>query len=615
MLEDNSTHWQKNPHGVSLHAGPGKGRGPAFTSLQEAISAAVHPDIDAADDGFNKRAMQSVIQSLSPIYYGQPNQTDTSVGGNDAINCLWQFGEDDDIVHPITSQQPGQAERGQSTKGLGRVYNEMYQNNQQLLWMSFGVPKFTNMSDFYSNSVDPSTAALMNNGTVPTSQILGNLLGKGLRLAFQLPFLPIIGMFKVFKLAVDKPITKYYIFEPTMMLYYRMVNVIMSHLAVGMGLYSQGFTGLPDFKGPEFNATDRALPEVLKNGPDIFTIIDKRSRLVGGEGRIRTTDDLIRAVRDQTSSSKTGPAGWLDKFNRIVSPHALGGSDYVGFRIEKGSDATESISNSISAPAIVGKLNAKASSAASKKFDLSGLNTGVTIIDASVDTAAAAARALTGGIGGAGVVEVMSGNGFFDIPDVWKSSSFSKSHSFTIQLRSKYGDRVSIYQSIYIPLAMLLTAALPRGVGGNTYTSPFILEAYAKGQFAIPLGMIESMTIKRGLSEFGWTHQQLPTAVDVTLNIKDLSPAFFLSVASGSRDMLNAFAGNSSMHEYLTTLSGIGLADRTFLAPKLKRRLAATVLIQKNTTFSPLFYEIGAGHSGMQRMITNAFPAWSTPNN
>ena len=27
---------------------------------------------------------------------------DTRVGGNDAINCLWQFNRDDDILHPIS---------------------------------------------------------------------------------------------------------------------------------------------------------------------------------------------------------------------------------------------------------------------------------------------------------------------------------------------------------------------------------------------------------------------------------------------------------------------------------------------------------------------------------
>ena len=36
----------------------------------------------------------------APKMLGMPFHQDTRVGGNDAINCLWQFNRDDDIMQP-----------------------------------------------------------------------------------------------------------------------------------------------------------------------------------------------------------------------------------------------------------------------------------------------------------------------------------------------------------------------------------------------------------------------------------------------------------------------------------------------------------------------------------
>ena len=58
--------------------------------------------------------------SLAENMLKNPYYQDTRVGGNDAINCLWQFNRDDDIVHPVNETMKGGTKY--ERLGMGRVY-------------------------------------------------------------------------------------------------------------------------------------------------------------------------------------------------------------------------------------------------------------------------------------------------------------------------------------------------------------------------------------------------------------------------------------------------------------------------------------------------------------
>ena len=183
----------------------------------------------------------SFISESTPETYLRPNQSSTQVGGNDAINCYPQFCENDDIIHPLTGIN------GRTDSGLGRVYSEVYDKNQQILHMTFGVPQFGNLADFYSDMIKTDIASLVNQGEESTVKILGRLIGKVAAgaaiatLAFSIPFLPHLYLAKKLADAIDTHrVTKYYDFKAAMPLYYRYVNSIISHLAVNMGLVPDG---------------------------------------------------------------------------------------------------------------------------------------------------------------------------------------------------------------------------------------------------------------------------------------------------------------------------------------------------------------------------------------
>jgi hypothetical protein len=239
---------------------------------------------------------------------------------------------------------------------------------------------------------------------------------------------------------------------------------------------------------------------------------------------------------------------------------------------------------------------------------------GVGPVDDIVKGGLDALGSLLGSVGAGAAVQLVSGNGFFDIPEVWQNSSFTKNYNFNVQLRARYGDPVSIFQSIYVPLALILGGSLPRSIGKNMYTSPFLVRAYCKGMFAIPCGIIESVNIVRGAAEFGWNHQMLPTCVDVTMNIKDLSPAMFLALADSGgptniiNDLLSVFARESSLQEYLNTLSGMGLIERYRFLKRKSRQIDAMLMIQRTTTFNSLYWSNNWGKSGLAQMVAAISP-------
>ena len=604
-----------------------------------------------------------------------PNYTDARIGGNDAINPYWQFDRDDDIVpERLRLDAPGVDD---DNYGMGRVYAEKYDSHQQILWLQMGVPEYNSAAIFIKEAGDETAARIMRNGC------LRGMVGRFISSAFQaavwcitLPISLPLTVYRWMRRVSTERITGYYYFRPAMPLYYEMVNSMLSYLAVGMGLYpfvmserkdankresekmqgwSSGATGAGLNSGrPLFNdsrdialdgttiGAETGVPEILKNGPDIFLIMNRRARLFQAAASQVTARELLRISmeNDQTHGNtyyhaaptayKADENGQIHEVTGNVSDkerdprfweslkgNMFGMNDFIGFKIEKGFSPSESVSNSTGELELASKLNSYASqkkeelenSSDSKVLSMlkkipDGPKQVLTSIGINFASQAISA------VGGGDIATVINaGQGFVAMPEVWKSSSFSKSFSFTVQLRARYGDPTSIYQCIYIPLCMLLGAGLPRAVGASMYTSPFLVRAYCKGFFSIPLGIIESMSISRGTGENSWTEDMLPLAVDVNFQIKDLSPVFFL----GLQDIgfMDTFRQNTNMIDYLDTLSGLGLAESTVRLQKALRKASAAVLIKKNTTFNPQFYATKIGHTGALKSLAAVLP-WTS---
>lgn len=573
-----------------------------------------------------------------PVYFSRRKCRDTSLGGNNAINPYPQYNETDDIMYPFTSTDFGMS-------GMGRVYSETIDDNQQLLYLTFGVPVLNTVSSFYRDSVVPELAAIMNKGDNGSAADIGYLLGSTVSTFIMLPVIPLLYLNKLLGGLSRTRITKYYDFASKMPLYYRLVNSILNHLAVNMGLandgllYRQDGAGSPttgarvnDLSWTELAATvadvsggdGAGLPEhIRKNGWDIFRIMLKKYQYETGRSPQElggSTDQALQEAmgNSRLTSSEDGARTWTDQLFSSFTASLYDAQMFVGFRVEKSVDSTESFSSQTGMSEVAQAINSKIRAAQNISFTAMQGN----LSDGAVGQAVKGVMDGLGGfvkgasdvVGLNGLTSIMTGTGVIDIPEVWQGSSASKNYSFQLELRAPYGDPLSIMQSIYVPLALILAGALPRAIGPTAYTSPFLCRAYCKGMFAVPLGMIDSLTIRRGGEQHGWNAQRLPTAVSVSFTIKDLSPTMY--AALGDQSLWHqVFGENSSFQEYLLTLSGMGLAERILLYKNIKRKAQILINTVFATRLNPNFWGMEAGNSYPGRILSAILPTTKVPTN
>lgn len=662
-------------------------------------------------------------RTLAQNMVKRPYHQDTRVGANDAINCLWQFNRDDDIVHPVLVTEGPIGSKQQI--GMGRVYASTTQYNQQICWFTFGIPYFTNLGRFYQTAFDQDLIGLNNNAMVSTAEKIGRIFGGAISLVVTLPCLLFKGPYLMGKFTKKYPVNRFYELRTTMHMYYGYVDSILARWLVDTGLWFNG-----DFQG----GTDGTgyVPAALRcTGASIWDILRRRARVAstsvsrtnsgvrpdmmnvgldafyeerdkdlttipgmyqhgagGASGTLTeekmnklfevndptNNDNDLNKVQEKSKSSpqqsangkaagayvanenaKTSSSsggvlagvgsasdnlGYNDYVNKstektLFSPEPkdwasefwhsmLGASEFLGFRITNSTDASESFSNSTQESAFARAYNEKVSSAMHVQNDIAGGAQGAVSADQNfLQKGVGMVKNLIGGVLGAlksfdclGITDLgqalMQGS-WIDIPEQYSGSDFNKSHSLSIQLRSPYGDLVSIYQSIIVPLACLLAGTLPRGSGENSYTQPFLCRVYCKGMFAIPMGIIDSLSIKRGDSEFGWNYNQIPLCIDVSLSIKDMSPIMYLALNDSVYGGI--FATDSTFNQYLNTLSGMGLFDQISAFSRIKRNLAYTSHRLRNKIFNPAYWSYSISQWNVVQGVAAVLPVTTIPKN
>ena len=586
--------------------------GKEFATFQETLNYITDPGNDGIIKGtlsdFNTK-----LSEITPEIYMRANVSTTRIGGNDAINCYPQFCRNDDIIHPVTGFN------GSTFDGLGRVYSEVYDMPQQLLHMTFGCPQHGDLLSFYTDAIKTNVADLVNKGEQSTTRVLSELIGKlavgaaVVGLAINIPAIPLLYMAKKAAEIIDTDrVTKYYDFRATMPLYYRYVNSILAHIAVNLGLIPNGPGGQTagqmneTYKNLYSNdgANPEGIPSILREGCDIYRILATRDKYLGTDRGNVSSEDYLLGDED---SKKTG---WFDTFFSRIDSSMHGADKFVGFRIEKSVDSSESFSNNVGESSVAGMLNSKSLSMKDLAFSAMGGKVadipGLGVVGDALQGLLQGASSVLGVVGtGAGI---MTGQGLVDIPKVWQGSSFSKSYNFSMTFKALEGSPLSVFQDIALPLSMLLAGAMPRSVGENGYTQPFLVRAYSKGIFAVPLGMITSLTIKRGAQEFGWNNSMLPTQVEVSFTIEDLAPVMHMALMDGAAEFMKIFGANSAFQEYLLTLSGMGLNERLVWTQKLFRKLAVSLRIARSTYGNPLYWATGIGNSTIPRLIAAFTP-------
>ena len=151
------------------------------------------------------------------------------------------------------------------------------------------------------------------------------------------------------------------------------------------------------------------------------------------------------------------------------------------------------------------------------------------------------------------------------IPNVYQNSRYNKaSFNVSINLRTPYGNILSYYLNIFVPLMHLLPLVAPRQSSANTYNCPFLVKAWIEGSNTCNLGLVTSMTVSRDQSTR--SIDGLPSSVTVNLTFEDLYSD--LSITPSSALNIKYFLANTPLVDYLATNCGMSLT-----APNLKKKI------------------------------------------
>lgn len=532
------------------------------------------------------------------------NFTDTTPGGNLAINPLPQFTRFTDpnalvsLGNRIKSSSQDRYSAYLGSKGMGRYYGEAFDQNQQIIYMRFGVPAFNSMTQFFTGFYNTSAGNLARTGRgTSIFYSIGKAAGFVVSiLSWKLLAVHLLGV--GLRFAMGKPSSKFYYLKPTMPLYWNAVNSIVNQIAVNRGIVPRiggaGQSALNnnyEFSKDELNNLHSLLKDVFKKegGVDVMALATRAQRLAIRRQKImsqifeessnmnlrRSMDDLSKQVQlgmnQQLVDQRPSHADYLNKwfqasqsqpkptsetpsdsatvesylsqnsdntgFGEFLEAELNDGAAFAAFRVNYTGSQNESFSNSVGESELANKINSMSSSSRSTTFDFAGGNLSDNPIAKVVGAAMGAVKDTLAGIADGTVLSglaALGGAAFVDIPKHWQSATANLARAnYTVTLESPYGNPISQLTNIYIPLAMLLAGVLPISTGKQSYTSPFILELYDQGRCQTRLGIIDSLSITRGVGNLGFNTQGHAMAIEVNFSVIDLSNIVHMPIVSG----------------------------------------------------------------------------------
>lgn len=348
---------------------------------------------------------------------------------------------------------------------------------------------------------------------------------------------------------------RYYDFQSSYIEYMKYVNILCRTCANFLGV-----------DGPDYNIDGKPL-----------TAYDWKNYRMSGSPYSSITGSVVSSIWDSIKST-FGSMGFdtgdteFDEGN-LQEDSVFQNYNFVQFYVDPSVSCSESMGNETTESKIKGFLDSSSDLIKELSFvtssmgvDMSGLQQ---FTDSSMDAVSGFIDEnmdFTGPIGNA-VSNVLSlaGNVIkgenIIIPDIYQSSSYTKSYDLTVHLRTPYKSKYGYYMDVVAPLMHLLALALPRQSTANTYSSPFLVKVYVPGMFNCNLGMVKSISVSKNSESF--SVDGYPCDIDVSLEIVDLYSD--LSMTPSSSPML--FVNNTSLIEYLANTCGLSL-----ITPNLSKR-------------------------------------------
>lgn len=204
---------------------------------------------------------------------------DTSIGGNLFINPRPQFNPftDPKTDNVVLKYNRPSADPKIINTGMGEGYSELIDDNQQVVYLEFGLPKFNSVIDFFFRAVDYQDSVLANTGRPATSYHAGQAIG-GVAMFIAFPVMTatiLAGKFLLSALIGDKSL-KYYYFNSKMSMYWGVVNTLVTQLVTEQGLLSPVIMNSKNTKKGTPDVTQIGMPTLVNQGD-----IDAINELLG----------------------------------------------------------------------------------------------------------------------------------------------------------------------------------------------------------------------------------------------------------------------------------------------------------------------------------------------
>lgn len=223
--------------------------------------------------------------------------TDTTLGGNRYINSLPQFTSNADIKEKPYS----------ISKGMGRFYSEMFDDNAVVAHLRFGTAEHNSLSGFFFNYFSPALNHLAKTGEDPG---LLYHFAKGLTMVSTLTYQTAVYTARAFggmaRYLQRRPYSKYYYLKPAMALYWSAVNTMVNTIGVNKGIIGPierdvkgEKIGTKALSHSELRAYSRLLPDIFEledesHGIDVYRIANRAQRL---------SDLKLEAARDEANKA------------------------------------------------------------------------------------------------------------------------------------------------------------------------------------------------------------------------------------------------------------------------------------------------------------------------
>ncbi len=278
----------------------------------------------------------------------------------------------------------------------------------------------------------------------------------------------------------------------------------------------------------------------------------------------------------------------------------MSSQQYVCFYVDAESTKSETFSNDTTESLMASTVNSYSQKAKEARFIL-GAGFGVEASwleeDNVGDMTAKIEEIADKYLNGSGAIKdlgkdfaVVAAGGKLMFPEIWSDSSFDQSFDASIKLRCPYPNLVQWFLDIIVPLNHLIAFTMPRTPYGksslgsnfdnvaNGYMSPFLVRAFYKGLFNCDMGIITSLSVKKGQTG-SWTLAGLPSEVDVDITIKDLYNIMVMTPDT----MPQTFMSNTCFVNYLANACGISVNK-----PDIERSLDTYYTIYKKKTINTL---------------------------